>query len=117
MAKMRQGEESLTEISASFHPSCGEANKNNASVDVEPYLRLRAFAHRHRQDRHGRLGLPPAGQHHGREVTLLFVAHREAILGQAHRMYCEVVDATFVSLLVDTGQPAQWRRVSPVSNR
>ena len=49
---------------------------------------------------------------HGRDLTLLFVAHRKEILGQARRMYREVLtDATFGELLVDGNQPATWRNV------
>ena len=49
---------------------------------------------------------------HGRDLTLLFVAHRKEILAQARRMYQEVLtDATFGELLVDGEQPARWRHV------
>lgn len=49
---------------------------------------------------------------HGRDLTLLFVAHRKEILGQAQRMYREVLaDATFGELLVDGQQPTKWRHV------
>lgn len=49
---------------------------------------------------------------HGRDLTLLFVAHRKEILGQAQRTYREVLtDATFGELLVDGQQPAKWRHV------
>ncbi|MEB3049316.1 DUF3427 domain-containing protein [Mycolicibacter sp. MYC123] len=49
---------------------------------------------------------------HGSDLTLLFVAHRKEILGQAQRMYREVLtDATFGELLVDGQQPTKWRHV------
>jgi superfamily II DNA or RNA helicase/HKD family nuclease len=49
---------------------------------------------------------------HGRDLTLLFVAHRKEILLQARRMYQEVLtDATFGELLVDGQQPTAWRHV------
>lgn len=49
---------------------------------------------------------------HGRDLTLLFVAHRKEILAQAQRMYREVLtDATFGELLVDGQQPTRWRHV------
>lgn len=49
---------------------------------------------------------------HGRDLTLLFVAHRKEILGQAQRMYREALtDATFGELLVDGQQPTKWRHV------
>ncbi|MGH3439822.1 MAG: DEAD/DEAH box helicase family protein, partial [Sciscionella sp.] len=49
---------------------------------------------------------------HGRDLTLLFVAHRKEILKQARRMYQEVLtDATFGELLVDGEQPSKWRHV------
>lgn len=49
---------------------------------------------------------------HGRDLTLLFVAHRKEILGQARRIYQEVLtDATFGELLVDGAQPSRWRHV------
>jgi superfamily II DNA or RNA helicase/HKD family nuclease len=49
---------------------------------------------------------------HGRDLTLLFVAHRKEILGQAQRMYREVLtDATFGELLSDGQQPTKWRHV------
>lgn len=49
---------------------------------------------------------------HGRDLSLLFVAHRKEILGQAQRMYREVLtDATFGELLVDGQQPTKWRHV------
>lgn len=49
---------------------------------------------------------------HGRDLTLLFVAHRKEILGQAQRMYREVLtDATFGELLIDGQQPTKWRHV------
>ena len=49
---------------------------------------------------------------HGRDLTLLFVAHRKEILLQARRMYQEVLtDPTFGELLVDGQEPANWRHV------
>lgn len=49
---------------------------------------------------------------HGRDLSLLFVAHRKEILQQARRMYQEVLtDPTFGELLVDGEQPARWRHV------
>ncbi|MEZ0362642.1 DUF3427 domain-containing protein [Mycobacterium sp. pUA109] len=49
---------------------------------------------------------------HGRDLTLLFVAHRREILTQARRMYQEVLtDATFGELLVGGDQPSRWRHV------
>ena len=49
---------------------------------------------------------------HGRELTLLFVAHRKEILQQARRMYQEVLtDPVFGELLVDGDQPSRWRHV------
>lgn len=49
---------------------------------------------------------------HGRDLTLLFVAHRKEILQQAQRMYQEVLtDAGFGELLVDGDQPTRWRHV------
>jgi superfamily II DNA or RNA helicase/HKD family nuclease len=49
---------------------------------------------------------------HGRDLTLLFVAHRKEILTQARRMYQEVLsDATFGELLVGGEQPTKWRHV------
>jgi superfamily II DNA or RNA helicase len=49
---------------------------------------------------------------HGRDLTLLFVAHRKEILLQARRMYQEVLtDPTFGELLVDGQEPANWRDV------
>ncbi|MGE2718462.1 DUF3427 domain-containing protein [Mycolicibacterium celeriflavum] len=49
---------------------------------------------------------------HGRDLTLLFVAHRKEILQQAQRMYREVLtDPVFGELLVDGEQPARWRHV------
>ena len=48
----------------------------------------------------------------GRDLKLLFVAHRKEILLQARRMYQEVLtDPTFGELLVDGQQPTQWRHV------
>ena len=49
---------------------------------------------------------------HGRDLRLLFVAHRKEILQQAKRMYQEVLtDAGFGELLVDGEQPTRWRHV------
>ena len=49
---------------------------------------------------------------HGRDLSLLFVAHRKEILQQARRMYQEVLtDPTFGELLVDGDQPTRWRHV------
>lgn len=49
---------------------------------------------------------------HGRDLTLLFVAHRKEILTQAQRTYREVLtDATFGELLVGGEQPSRWRHV------
>ena len=49
---------------------------------------------------------------HGRDLTLLFVAHRKEILQQSRRMYQEVLtDPTFGELLVDGQEPAKWRHV------
>ncbi|WP_458317233.1 DUF3427 domain-containing protein [Mycolicibacterium brisbanense] len=49
---------------------------------------------------------------HGRDLTLLFVAHRKEILTQARRMYQEVLtDPVFGELLVDGDQPTRWRHV------
>lgn len=49
---------------------------------------------------------------HGRDLTLLFVAHRKEILTQARRMYREVLtDPTFGELLVGGDQPTKWRHV------
>ncbi|GAA2545319.1 DUF3427 domain-containing protein [Mycolicibacterium diernhoferi] len=49
---------------------------------------------------------------HGRDLKLLFVAHRKEILTQARRMYQEVLtDPTFGELLVGGDQPTQWRHV------
>lgn len=49
---------------------------------------------------------------HGKDLTLLFVAHRKEILTQARRMYQEVLsDATFGELLVGGEQPSKWRHV------
>jgi superfamily II DNA or RNA helicase len=49
---------------------------------------------------------------HGRDLTLLFVAHRKEILTQARRMYQEVLtEATFGELLVGGDQPSRWRNV------
>ncbi len=49
---------------------------------------------------------------HGRDLSLLFVAHRKEILLQSRRMYQEVLtDSTFGELLVDGQQPTRWRHV------
>lgn len=49
---------------------------------------------------------------HGRDLTLLFVAHRKEILQQARRMYQEVLtDPLFGEILVDGDQPTRWRHV------
>ncbi len=49
---------------------------------------------------------------HGRDLTLLFVAHRKEILQQARRMYQEVLtDPTFGELLVGGDEPTRWRHV------
>jgi superfamily II DNA or RNA helicase/HKD family nuclease len=49
---------------------------------------------------------------HGRDLTLLYVAHRKEILTQARRMYQEVLtESTFGELLVGGDQPAKWRHV------
>jgi superfamily II DNA or RNA helicase/HKD family nuclease len=49
---------------------------------------------------------------HGRDLTLLFVAHRKEILQQARRMYQEVLtDPLFGELLVDGDEPTRWRHV------
>jgi superfamily II DNA or RNA helicase/HKD family nuclease len=49
---------------------------------------------------------------HGRDLTLLFVAHRKEILTQARRMYQEVLtEPTFGELLVGGDQPTEWRHV------
>lgn len=49
---------------------------------------------------------------HGRDLALLFVAHRKEILQQAQRMYREVLtDPVFGELLVDGEQPTRWRHV------
>lgn len=48
----------------------------------------------------------------GRDLRLLFVAHRKEILLQARRMYQEVlIDPTFGELLVDGDEPTKWRHV------
>jgi superfamily II DNA or RNA helicase/HKD family nuclease len=48
----------------------------------------------------------------GRDLTLLFVAHRKEILLQSRRMYQEVLtDPTFGELLVDGQEPTTWRHV------
>ncbi|WP_435838965.1 DUF3427 domain-containing protein [Streptodolium elevatio] len=49
---------------------------------------------------------------HGRDLSLLFVAHRKEILAQSMRAYREVLgDATFGEMLVDGKRPDQWRHV------
>lgn len=49
---------------------------------------------------------------HGRDLTLLFVAHRKEILTQARRMYQEVLtEPTFGELLVGGDHPTIWRHV------
>ena len=49
---------------------------------------------------------------HGRDLTLLFVAHRKEILLQSRRMYQEVLtNATFGEVLVDGQEPTKWRHV------
>jgi superfamily II DNA or RNA helicase/HKD family nuclease len=49
---------------------------------------------------------------HGRDLKLLFVAHRKEILLQARRMYQEVLtEPTFGELLVGGDQPTKWRHV------
>lgn len=51
-------------------------------------------------------------ERHGRDLTLLFVAHRKEILTQAQRMYQEVLtEPTFGELLVGGDQPTRWRHV------
>ncbi|PJE22587.1 MAG: helicase [Mycobacterium sp.] len=48
----------------------------------------------------------------GRDLTLLFVAHRKEILLQSRRMYQEVlIDPTFGEMLVDGQEPTSWRHV------
>ena len=49
---------------------------------------------------------------HGRDLTLLFVAHRKEILTQSQRVYQEVLtDATFGEQLVADHEPSSWRYV------
>lgn len=49
---------------------------------------------------------------HGRDLSLLFVAHRKEILLQSRRMYQEVLtEPTFGELLVDGDEPKKWRHV------
>ncbi len=49
---------------------------------------------------------------YGRDLSLLFVAHRKEILLQSRRMYQEVLsDSTFGELLVDGDEPTKWRHV------
>ena len=51
-------------------------------------------------------------EEHGRDLSLLFVAHRKEILLQSRRMYQEVLtDSNFGELLVDGDVPTQWRHV------
>ncbi len=51
-------------------------------------------------------------ERHGRDLTLLFVAHRKEILAQARRMYQEVLtDPTFGEFLVGGDEPTKWRHV------
>ena len=48
----------------------------------------------------------------GRDLSLLFVAHRKEILLQSRRMYQEVLtEPTFGELLVDGDEPKRWRHV------
>ena len=49
---------------------------------------------------------------HGRDLSLLFVAHRKEILAQSRRMYQEVLtESNFGELLVDGDEPTRWRHV------
>ncbi|ORA08313.1 DUF3427 domain-containing protein [Mycobacterium arosiense] len=49
---------------------------------------------------------------YGRDLTLLFVAHRKEILTHARRMYQEVLtEPTFGEFLVGGDQPSRWRHV------
>jgi superfamily II DNA or RNA helicase/HKD family nuclease len=49
---------------------------------------------------------------HGRDLSLLFVAHRKEILLQSRRMYQEVLtESNFGELLVDGDEPTKWRHV------
>ncbi|MEI8082859.1 MAG: DEAD/DEAH box helicase family protein, partial [Actinomycetes bacterium] len=51
-------------------------------------------------------------EEHGRDLSLLFVAHRKEILLQARRMYQEVLtEPIFGELLVDGDEPTKWRHV------
>lgn len=51
-------------------------------------------------------------ERHGRDLKLLFVAHRKEILMQARRMYQEVLtESTFGELLIGGDQPTKWRHV------
>lgn len=51
-------------------------------------------------------------RHDGRELKLLFVAHRKEILGQSLRTYQDVlVNANFGELLVDGQAPRDWTHV------
>jgi superfamily II DNA or RNA helicase/HKD family nuclease len=48
----------------------------------------------------------------GRELKLLFIAHRKEILQQARRVYREVMtDGTFGELFVDGEKPQRWKHV------
>lgn len=49
---------------------------------------------------------------HGRDLKLLFVAHRKEILLQSRRMYQEVlIDPVFGEVLLGGDEPAKWRHV------
>lgn len=49
---------------------------------------------------------------HGRDLSLLFVAHRKEILQQSRRMYQEVLtEPTFGELLLGGDEPTKWRHV------
>ena len=51
-------------------------------------------------------------ERHGRDLSLLFVAHRKEILAQSRRMYQEVLtESNFGELLVDGDEPTRWRHV------
>lgn len=51
-------------------------------------------------------------QQHGRDLSLLFVAHRTEILEQSRRVYQEVLsDAAFGELWVGGRRPQRWRHV------
>ncbi|HVL99121.1 MAG TPA: DEAD/DEAH box helicase family protein, partial [Egibacteraceae bacterium] len=48
----------------------------------------------------------------GRDLSLLFVAHRKEILGQSQRTYREVLaDGAFAETYVDGAHPERWRHV------